>query len=605
MSYFSPAAFFIAFREFLEGALVVGIMLAYTKKTGTERYNKYIWWGTISACVAASLVGLGLSIPYWVSKENLLSGKSLYIFEGVLGLLAAGLLTWMIVWTTTMGKAIQEELENKLDSAIERDSKARMFLIPFFQIFREGVEFVIFIFGVGAASSWESIPIPAVLGGAVAVVLAVLVFRGSINVPLNTLLQVSSYILLFFAAGLVGYATHELQEANWFGAYKNYGTYPDFGFTSSLPDVLRGWDSQTLYSTQHLVDDKTNYFGGIMRTLFGYQDMPTALEWIAYCAYWIIALMVIHVVLVKKGLTHKTMHRTLRTLFRVAAGSAWFWCFLQFIYCCATDQHPVIGFVSSVLGLALFTLGLVNTFSGNSVRRPDGQMLSGYSKRTTMALVFWVAAAVYFAYSCIIIFVQLGDAADCFDPTALAAGFVKVYDENTTALNNNGTYQAFLHGRSIFPDATRVTTGGQVCDITRLGTSYAHQLFFLNQAVISGPRASEKWPAGTVLVISLLINMVSGFFYVLYGYHTWQYLKQVASGTADGSSDGEEGHYAREELDVENGVVEAHKMGGKVVPVLEAADGIWEEEDGGTVNGADSEEASEKVVGVDDRAGDA
>ena len=42
MSYFSPAAFFIAFREFLEGALVVGIMLAYTKKTGTERYNKYV-----------------------------------------------------------------------------------------------------------------------------------------------------------------------------------------------------------------------------------------------------------------------------------------------------------------------------------------------------------------------------------------------------------------------------------------------------------------------------------------------------------------------------------------------------------------------------------
>ena len=41
------------------------------------------------------------------------------------------------------------------------------------------------------------------------------------------------------------------------------------------------------------------------------------------------------------------------------------------------------------------------------------------------------------------------------------------------------------------------------------------------------------------------------------------------------------------------------------MPVLEAADGIWEEENGGTVNGGDSEEASEKVVGVDDHAGDA
>jgi len=39
---FNAAAFFICFREAIEACLIVGIMLAYTKRTGNQRYNRCV-----------------------------------------------------------------------------------------------------------------------------------------------------------------------------------------------------------------------------------------------------------------------------------------------------------------------------------------------------------------------------------------------------------------------------------------------------------------------------------------------------------------------------------------------------------------------------------
>ena len=40
MSVFSAAAFFVGFREALEAALIVGICLSATERTGNRRLNK-------------------------------------------------------------------------------------------------------------------------------------------------------------------------------------------------------------------------------------------------------------------------------------------------------------------------------------------------------------------------------------------------------------------------------------------------------------------------------------------------------------------------------------------------------------------------------------
>lgn len=67
-------------------------------------------------------------------------GKAEYIFEGILSLVAGGLLTWMILWTTKMGHTLSQHIEEKLEEAIETGEAWRMFLLPFIQILREGIE---------------------------------------------------------------------------------------------------------------------------------------------------------------------------------------------------------------------------------------------------------------------------------------------------------------------------------------------------------------------------------------------------------------------------------------------------------------------------------
>ena len=48
--------FLITFRETLEAALVVGIVLAYLVKIKKFEYRKFVWWG-VAFGVLASLAG--------------------------------------------------------------------------------------------------------------------------------------------------------------------------------------------------------------------------------------------------------------------------------------------------------------------------------------------------------------------------------------------------------------------------------------------------------------------------------------------------------------------------------------------------------------------
>ncbi|MBI4399262.1 FTR1 family protein, partial [Candidatus Micrarchaeota archaeon] len=48
--------FLITFRESLEAALVVGIVLAYLEKTQNTQYNRHVYLGIITAVVASIIV---------------------------------------------------------------------------------------------------------------------------------------------------------------------------------------------------------------------------------------------------------------------------------------------------------------------------------------------------------------------------------------------------------------------------------------------------------------------------------------------------------------------------------------------------------------------
>ena len=284
---FSIPAFFIVLREVLEACVVVGIVLAYLKKTGATQYSKYVWLGAFAGVGLSLVAGLGFGIAYWVGGNSIFTGNTEKIFEGVTFLVAAALLTWMILWIMSMGKKLQESLEGEVEKIIEDDDKSssrkKFMLVGLvgFQVLREGIETFIFIAANAGAEDqggWKAIPIPGVLAIVIGLLASYLVFRGMLELDILKFFHYSTIILIFFAAGLVSYAFHEIQEVDAFGPWK--------------PAETRDWYNAAFWSTKECCHDKKNEFFAMLRALLGYQDTPTFVELASYFAYWVVLAVI-------------------------------------------------------------------------------------------------------------------------------------------------------------------------------------------------------------------------------------------------------------------------------------------------------------------------
>ena len=284
---FSVPAFFLVLREVLEACLVIGLVMAYLRKTGATQLTKWVWWAAGLGIGISLTLGLTFSVIFYVKKLRLFEGKGGKIFEGVIFLVAAGLLTWMVIWIAVMGKRLQLGLEERLQGFVEEggsSGKWGIFSMVFVHTLREGIETFIFLFGAASAGDtgdgqgWRGVILPGVLAVVVGITISYGLFRGILLLDILQFFFWSSVILMAFSAGLTSHAFHELQEADWFGVW---------GEDTSL----RPWWNYPMWDSTGCCNDKSNQFFGFLRTLFGYQDKPTFIEWITYWLYWLAILI--------------------------------------------------------------------------------------------------------------------------------------------------------------------------------------------------------------------------------------------------------------------------------------------------------------------------
>ncbi len=257
------ASFLITFREVLEAALVVGIVLGYLARTGLTRHNRVVY-----AAIAAGVGASGLGAFLFVRWAGGFEGRAEELFEGVIMLVGAALLTTMILWMMRQ-RHIAAELEARVAASLRGPSRAGLFGVVFVAILREGIETVLFLSAASLASPENNL-IGAVAGLVAAVALGYALFVGSLKISLRSFFAVTNVLLILFAAGLVGMGVHELQEAG------------------VLPTVVEHvWDINPPapdggpYPILH----ERGALGSILRGLFGYNGNPSLLEVVAYGAY--------------------------------------------------------------------------------------------------------------------------------------------------------------------------------------------------------------------------------------------------------------------------------------------------------------------------------
>ena len=250
-------SFLLTSRETLEASLVVGIVLAYLNKTNNQDYKKTVYYGIIFGILASILSAFAFT--FFASEFE---GASSQIFEGVTMLIGAFLLTTMILWMMQqifIAKEIETKVERHLMNPKSMFSHMGIFMVIFVAIIREGFETVIFMNALNYESGINFIG--GTLGIFAAISVGYIFFVTTRKINLKRLFNISSVLLILFAAGLVAHGFHELEEAN------------------IVPGIIT-----PLFNINHVLDEK-GLVGSFLNGLIGYTGTPSLMQVIAYISY--------------------------------------------------------------------------------------------------------------------------------------------------------------------------------------------------------------------------------------------------------------------------------------------------------------------------------
>jgi high-affinity iron transporter len=247
------ASAIVVFREVLEAALIVGIVLAATRGiAGRGRWVALGIGGGVLGAVVVALFAEGIAA--------MAEGMGQELFNAGVLFLAVVMLGWHNVWMSRHGRAMAREMK-----AVGHDVAAGtrplyvLAVVVGLAVLREGSEIVLFLYGI-AASGGSSLSLltgslaGVVLGAAAGAAL----YLGLLRIPTGRLFTVTGWMILLLAAGLAAQGAGFLVQA---------------GMLPALGDQL--WDTSALLSESSIV-------GQVLHTLIGYVAQPEGIQVLFY-----------------------------------------------------------------------------------------------------------------------------------------------------------------------------------------------------------------------------------------------------------------------------------------------------------------------------------
>ncbi|KAG7113139.1 High affinity iron permease ftrA like protein [Verticillium longisporum] len=331
---FSLPIFFITFRESLETAIIVSVLLAFIKRTLDPQRDavlystmvRQVWLGTAVGVLVCILLGAVLiGGVYGLAADEM--GGAEDIWEGLFSLGASLVITLMGAvllrvtklqdkWHAKLSKALSSTNEDSgrhgtfMDRFRFLSEKYALFILPFITVLREGFEGVLFIAGVGIGLPVTSIPLSvlslregfegvlfiagvgiglpvtsiplSVLSGLlVGAVVGLVIYKGSNVAPIQYFLVFSTCFLYLVAAGLFSKGVWHLEAHQWNLIVG--GDAAELGSGPGSYDIRR--------SVWHVNCCNPDLNGGgvwgIFNAVLGWQNSATVGSVVSYNLYWI------------------------------------------------------------------------------------------------------------------------------------------------------------------------------------------------------------------------------------------------------------------------------------------------------------------------------
>jgi high-affinity iron transporter len=262
--------FVIFLREGIEASMIVAILLSYLSRINQRQHFRDVFVGVAAAGVLMLGGGTG---AYFLIRHYDGSNVQTY-FETATYVIAAGVLTGMTFWMHKHARSMAKDLQAKSDVALSKGTRWGLGILSFQAVGREGLETVVFTLAIIFASSRQAVTpvhgnlllVGAVLGLALALVLAYAIYKMGAKLNLKRFFRVLGVVLMFFAAGLLTDAVENLQQLGWV----------TFG-------------SHVLWNTSSVVNESSNS-GDLLHSLLGYADHPTVLQATVWLLYVILSI---------------------------------------------------------------------------------------------------------------------------------------------------------------------------------------------------------------------------------------------------------------------------------------------------------------------------
>lgn len=244
----------IVFREILEAALIVGVVMAASR--GVPRRGVAVATGMGGGVLGAVVVAV-----FAGEIADAVAGAGQEIFNACVLLVAVAMLGWHNVWMKTHGREIARHMAD-VGIAVRGGSRPvrALGVVVGAAVLREGSETVLFLYGIAASAGGGMGEMLAggLLGLAGGVALGVAMYRGLLKIPPRHLFAVTSALILLMAAGMASQAAAFLVAA----------------------DLLPPLGSQ-LWDTTFLLDPGS-LLGRTAHTLIGYDARPAGVQMLVF-----------------------------------------------------------------------------------------------------------------------------------------------------------------------------------------------------------------------------------------------------------------------------------------------------------------------------------
>jgi high-affinity iron transporter len=251
----------IVFREVLEAALVVGIVLAASK--GVR--DRLLWVG---GGVGAGVAGACFVAFFAETIADAAAGIGQELLNATILFLAVAMLGWHNVWMGRHGRELAQQAA-ELGKSVTRGTRPlyALTIVVGMAVLREGSELVLFLYSIAAAGGGGLANMTG--GGALGLVAGVAVgaalYFGLLRIPTRHLFAVTSWLILLLAAGMASHAASFLVQAD---------------ILPTLSPAL--WDTSSLLSEDSIPCK-------IMHALIGYVARPSGIQLV----FWAGTLLVI------------------------------------------------------------------------------------------------------------------------------------------------------------------------------------------------------------------------------------------------------------------------------------------------------------------------